>query len=830
MKDIDLLDEEKKLPSNLFILPVGPVPVFPGLLTHLMFSEAQDIDVINKAIKYGGMIGLVLSRESSSEDEDNVDENEKNEETLYSVGTVAKIIKQIKLPDGGVHVFISTIKRFEITSFLNSGRYLVAQAKYLEDNEFDKEKLVPWSRQLFFEINKLAEQDQMLNEQIKLNMINIDEPGKLADFLISNLEISGEEQQKLLECLDIQERMEKLLVHIKNEQEISKIQKSILFKVNKKVEKQQREYFLRQELKTIQMELGMTSDPKTALINKLEKQISEVKKYFNQEVKEKVEDEIEKLKGIEMIVPDFNVTRNYLENILKLPWAPSEENNISIAKARKILNRDHYGMIDVKDRILEYLAVRDLKKDNKGAIICFVGAPGVGKTSIGKSIATALNKEYFRFSVGGMKDESEIKGHRRTYVGAIPGKIIKGLQTCKSNNPLFLIDEVDKMGQSFQGDPASALLEVLDPEQNFSFRDNYLDLPFDLSNVLFIATANSINGIPGPLLDRMELIEVGGYTSDEKVQIGKKYLVPKSLDKMGLNTKDIKFSVSILKKIAQEYSREAGVRNFEKNLNKVNRKLAMKIVENPEIERPIKVNDNDIIELLGIPYFTSDNIIIANKTGMAIGLAWTAMGGDTLAIEAQAAKGSGKLQLTGQLGDVMKESINIAYTYLKCHTKKYRLSEDYFNNYDIHIHVPEGAIKKDGPSAGITMTTAIYSLITNQIIKPNLAMTGELSLMGKVMPIGGLKEKVLAAKRNKIKEIIIPKQNKKDLDKLDEKVKKGIDFHIVEDVSNVLEIAFPNDKKAQRPIIESKKQQESSNQAKIISEAVSIAIKEALRG
>ncbi len=821
MKDIDLLDEERNLPSNLFILPVGPVPVFPGLLTHLMFTETQDIDVINKAIKHGGMIGLLLSK-------DNKNDTVEEEESLYTVGTIAKIIKQIKLPDGGVHVFISTIKRFGVTSFLNSGKYLIAEVEYLDDEDYDKDELIPWARQLFTEIKKLADQDPMLNEQLKLNMINIEEPGKLADFLISNLEISGIEQQELLECLDIRERIEKLLIHIKNEQEISRIQKSILFKVNKKVEKQQREYFLRQELKTIQMELGMASDPKMALIAKMEQQIKEVDQYFNDEVREKVYDELEKLKGIEMIIPDFNVTRNYIENILKLPWKPSEDKAISIAAARKILNRDHYGMFDVKNRILEYLAIRALKKDNKGAIICFVGAPGVGKTSIGKSIATALNKEYFRFSVGGMKDESEIKGHRRTYVGAIPGKIIKGLQTCKTNNPLFLIDEIDKMGQSFQGDPASALLEVLDPEQNFSFRDNYLDLPFDLSNVLFIATANSINGIPGPLLDRMELIEVGGYTSDEKVMIGKKYLVPKSLKKMGLKKDDIIYSSKILKQIAEEYSREAGVRNFEKNLNKINRKFAMKIVENSDIERPIKVSEKDIIDFLGIPYFTSDNIIVANKPGMAIGLAWTAMGGDTLAIESQAAKGNGKLQLTGQLGDVMKESINIAYTYLKCNAKKYRLSLDYFNNYDIHIHVPEGAIKKDGPSAGVTMTTAIYSLVTNQVIKPKLAMTGELSLMGKVMPIGGLKEKVLAAKRNKIKEIIIPKQNKKDLDKLDQKVTKGIEFHLVDDVSQVLEIAFPNDKDAERPIVE--KPESNNEQTKLISEAVSTAIKEALRG
>lgn len=821
MSEKDLMIAEQALPSNLFILPVGPTPVFPGLLTHLMFTDEQDIKVVNQAIKHGGNIGLILTQA--------VDEADSyNEVNLYRIGTVAKIIKVIKLPDGGIHVFISTIKRFRADKFLESGDYTIAEVSYLEDEPYDKEELTPWTRQLYVEVKKLSDSDPMLNEQLKLNMVNIQDPGKLSDFLASSLDMDGKEQQELLECFNVRERIEKLLVYIKNEQEISRIQKSILNKVNRKVEKNQRDYFLRQELKTIQMELGITTDPKQQVLSKLKKQIHSLNKYFSDEVKEKVADELNKLNGIEMISPEFNISRTYLENIVKLPWAPTKKKDYSISGARKILNRDHYGMKDVKERILEFLAVRELAGNNKGAIICLVGAPGVGKTSIGRSIANALKKEYFRFSVGGMKDESEIKGHRRTYVGAIPGKIIKGLQVCKTNDPLFLIDEIDKMGQSFQGDPASALLEVLDPEQNNSFRDNYLDLPFDLSNVLFIATANSISGIPSPLLDRMELIEVGGYTSDEKVQIGKKYLVPKSLAKAGLNKEDIKFTPTILKKIAEEYSREAGVRNFEKNINKICRKVAMIIMEKPEEEKPIEITKNNLVDFLGIPYFTEETMIKANKPGMAVGLAWTSMGGDTLAIEAQASKGNGKLKLTGQLGDVMQESVNIAYTYLKCHTQELAIDYNWFETHDIHLHVPEGAIKKDGPSAGVTMTTALFSLITNQVMKKDLAMTGEISLMGKVMPIGGLKEKVLAAQRNKIKEIIIPKNNKKDLDKLDEKVTKGISFHTVEDVSEVIKIAFPDDDKTKRP--KSDTEDKKKEQYELISEAVSAAVKEVIRG
>jgi ATP-dependent Lon protease len=484
----------------------------------------------------------------------------------------------------------------------------------------------------------------------------------------------------------------------------------------------------------------------------------------------------------------------------------------------------------VKDRILEFLAVRKKKQDTKGSIICLVGPPGVGKTSVGVSIARALKKQYFRFSVGGMNDESEIKGHRRTYIGAMPGKIVQGLRITKVKNPVFLIDEIDKMGVSYQGDPASALLEVLDPEQNTSFRDTYLDIPFDVSEVLFICTANTLETIPRPLLDRMEIIQLSGYTSDEKLAIGKKYLVPKSLEKHGLSKSEIKYTPAILRKIADEYAREAGVRNFEKSLHKINRKVALLLTEDPSTKVPVTIDEKLLHEMLGDPIFVEDEILKADRPGMAIGLAWTSMGGDTLIIEAQNTPGKGEIKLTGQLGEVMQESVSIAYTWVKAHAKEHKIDPSWFDNNAVHLHVPEGATPKDGPSAGITMTVALYSLVTGQTIAPNLAMTGELTLKGKVMPIGGLKEKVLAARRNKIKTILIPQYNKRDLDKLEDSVKEGITFHLVGQIEQVLGYAFPDDDKREvMAPIKVEANQSNINEIASISASVAQAVREALR-
>ncbi|HZJ88668.1 MAG TPA: endopeptidase La [Sphaerochaeta sp.] len=818
MSEKELMPVEQLLPNNLFILPVAGNPVFPGLFTPLMITDTQDVEIVNQAIKHGGFLGLLLMKEDSESDE-------YLPENLYTVGTVAKIVKKIKLPDGGISIFISTLKRFEITQFYPSGPYLVSEVRYLEDIEDEVDELRAWTRLLLTEMKALTKNNQLFSEEMRLNMVNIDHPGKLADFIASILSVEGNQQQEILETLVVRKRIEQVLVFIKNEQNIARVQAKIQARVNQRIEKNQREYFLREELKSIQQELGLTTNPKVELIMRLKKKFATLP--LNEEARETVERELSRLEGMEPNSPEYALTRTYLEIISDLPWEDPKPETFAINSARRSLERDHYGMQDVKDRILEFLAVRKKKQDTKGSIICLVGPPGVGKTSVGVSIARALKKEYFRFSVGGMNDESEIKGHRRTYIGAMPGKIIQGLRITKSKNPVFLIDEIDKMGISYQGDPASALLEVLDPEQNSSFRDTYLDIPFDLSQVLFITTANTLDTIPRPLLDRMEIIELSGYTSDEKLSIGRKYLVPKSLEKHGLTKEEVTYTPTILRKIADEYAREAGVRNYEKSLDKIHRKVALTLVENPPEELPIRVNAERLVEYLGQPIFREDEILKADRPGMAIGLAWTALGGDTLLIEAQSTPGKGEVKLTGQLGDVMQESASIAHTWIKAHALERKIDPAWFEQNAVHLHVPEGATPKDGPSAGITMVVALYSLITDQVMRRNVAMTGELSLKGKVMPIGGLKEKVLAARRNKIKEIIVPRFNQRDLDKLDEKVKQGLTFHMVSTIDEVLEIAFPNDAKRKAPKLSESTM--PSGQVAAISAAVAEAVKEVMR-
>lgn len=817
MSEQELMPIEQLLPNNLFILPVTGNPVFPGLFTPLMITDTQDVEIVNQAIKHGGFLGLLLVKDEGEGDEYAA-------ENLYTVGTVAKIVKKIKLPDGGISIFISTLKRFETKQFYPSGPYLVAEVRYLEDIEDEVDELRAWTRLLLSEMKTLTKNNQLFSEEMRLNMVNIDHPGKLADFIASILNVDRKQQQAILETLVVRRRIEKVLVFIKNEQNIAQVQAKIQARVNQKIEKNQREYFLREELRSIQQELGMTTNPKMELITRLKAKFKNLP--LNEEAKESVEREMSRLEGMEPSSPEYALTRTYLEIISDLPWKDPKPENFSIDSARRILERDHYGMKDVKDRILEFLAVRKKKQDTKGSIICLVGPPGVGKTSVGVSIARALKKEYFRFSVGGMNDESEIKGHRRTYIGALPGKIIQGLRITKTKNPVFLIDEIDKMGISYQGDPASALLEVLDPEQNSSFRDTYLDLPFDVSQVLFITTANTTETIPRPLLDRMEIIELSGYTSEEKLAIGRKYLVPKSLEKHGLTKAEVKYTPAILRKIADEYAREAGVRNYEKSLHKIHRKIALRLIESPPETLPITIDDVLLRELLGEPIFVEDEILKADRPGMAIGLAWTSMGGDTLIIEAQNTPGKGEVKLTGQLGDVMQESVSIAHTWVKAHAVEHNIDPAWFEHNAIHLHVPEGATPKDGPSAGITMACALYSLVTDQVMAPNLAMTGELSLKGKVMPIGGLKEKVLAARRNKIRDIIIPAFNKRDLDKLDETVTKGIDFHLVTSIEEVLAIAFPDDAKRKSVKAKAEGPLSTDEEITVISRAVTQAVKE----
>ncbi|MDY7028912.1 MAG: endopeptidase La [Spirochaetota bacterium] len=782
MADRQIIPADQILPNKLLIVPLGGKPIFPGIFTPIMIQSQEDIEVVERAINGDSMIGLVLTKETGEEEP----EDNRNIE-LYNVGTVAKIVKKINLPDGGFNIFVSTLKRFKIKKFLSEHLPISAAVEYLDDINDSSNEVKALTRSLLSEMKQLSENNPLFSEEMRLNMVNIDHPGKIADFITSILNIQREEQQKILSTTDVYKRMEFVLIHIKKEQELLKIQKKIQREINEKIEKSQREYFLKEELKKIKEELGMPTDSKSSEYMRFKEAIEKLD--LKGEVKEQVEQELNKFSLMDPNSSEFIVTRNYLDTIISLPWNKSEPGDFDMEEAHAILEKDHYGLEDVKDRILEYLAVRKLKKDTKGSILCLVGAPGVGKTSVGKSIARALGKEFFRFSVGGMRDEAEIKGHRRTYVGAMPGKILQGLRIVKTNDPVFMIDEIDKMGVSFQGDPSSALLEVLDPEQNSSFRDHYLDLPFDISNILFIVTANTLDTIPRPLLDRMEVIRLSGYIEEEKVAIAKRYLIPKSLERSGLKKKDVRYKKSALTTIAGSYAREAGVRNFEKYLDKIHRKISRRIVLK-ESEPPVTIDASNLEEFLGKPVFRADDVKRATSPGVAIGLAWTNFGGDTLFIEAVSNPGREGFRLTGQMGNVMQESANIAYTYVRHIAEQFDVGKDFFENNQIHLHIPEGATPKDGPSAGITMATALLSLIRNKKIRANTAMTGELSLVGRVLPIGGLKEKTIAARRNRIKTIIIPKANEKDLEEIPDHVKKGINFRPVENMAEVIDIAF----------------------------------------
>lgn len=780
MSNFEVAPLELSLPQKLRIIPLSGKPIFPGIFTPIMLSGESDVQAIEQAVESDGHVGFVLTRSE--------EEAHPGFEDLHQVGTVAKIVKRIKLPDGGMNVFISTVRRFRIKKPIQTELPMIAAVEYIEESEDDSLETKAMARSLISEIKQISEGNPLFSEEMRLNMVNIDHPGKIADFITSILNIERDQQQDVLETPDIRQRMEKVLVFLKKEKELLRLQKKIQGQINEKIEKSQREYFLKEQLRAIKEELGIAADGKSDELRRIEQAMEQLE--LPEDVKEALENELQKFSLMEPNSSDYHVTRNYLDTVISLPWNDEEPKEIDIKKAQKILNADHYGLEDVKERILEFLAVHKKKKDFRGSIILLVGPPGVGKTSIGKSIAKALGKEFFRFSVGGMRDEAEIKGHRRTYVGAMPGKIIQGLKIVKRKDPVFMIDEIDKMGNSYQGDPSSALLEVLDPEQNGSFRDHYLDLPFDVSRVLFIVTANTLDTIPRPLLDRMEVIRLSGYIAQEKVAIAKKYLVPKSMAKNGLTKDEVSFSRSALLSIAENYAREAGMRNYEKAVDKINRKIATALVME-EREAPISIDQDDLSEYLGQAYFRGEERNIL-RPGMVTGLAWTNFGGDTLIIETVATLGREAFKLTGQMGKVMQESANIAYTWVKSYLQNQGQGEqgEYFDKHTVHIHIPAGATPKDGPSAGITMASALLSLVKGKKIRKSLAMTGELSLSGSVLPIGGLKEKTIAAKRSKVKEIIVPAANERDLEEIPEHVKKGIRFYPVEHMDQVIEILF----------------------------------------
>lgn len=850
------------LPTTIFIIPMRGCPIFPGLFTTIEVSDKQDIDIIRHCERYNGF-GLLLLKNDAK------DNNKLTEEDFYKVGTFVRVKNQINTIYGTKSLFLETICRFKVDAmFINRG-VITAQVTYIEEDALSEVEDKAFTATLREALDKRSDRSFLL-ENLRFNASNISEAIRLADYLASAV-VPRPQQQEILETFDGKVRIMKVLKVLAEELAVQHMHDEIQGMVSKRIDSRQREYFLREELRYIKKqlyELGHNADELDSEDSENSSESSPSSKQprkprlidrlkalnLTGETYETVMDEYQRMSSMDTNNPEYSMTRTYLELIADLPWNTMTPDDYSLDRARDILEKDHYGIKDVKDRILEFLAVRKLKNDTKGSIICLVGPPGTGKTSIGISIAKALNKKYYRFSVGGMRDEAEIKGHRRTYIGSMPGQIIKGLRVTKSKNPVFVIDEVDKMTVSAQGDPASALLEVLDPEQNSTFRDHYLDVPFDVSNVLFIVTANTTDTIPRPLLDRMEVIELSGYTSDEKLHIGKKYLVPKSRAKHGLKATDIQYTDKMLRKIAEEYAREAGVRNFEKALDKIHRKVAMEIVQDgykrsalleadPSaassfadleksgelLKRPVRVSDALLLRYLGQPIFHEDEVIRANKVGMSIGLAWTSMGGDVLAIEAQHIPGRGELKITGQLGDVMQESANIAFSYIKSICSGHGIDLSWFDRNSIHLHVPEGATPKDGPSAGITMATAIYSLVTGQVMAQDMAMTGELSLLGKVMPIGGLKEKVLAARRNLVKTILIPKFNKRDLDKLEANVKEGIEFHLVSDMEEVLAFAFPSDKFALGSVVPASSAVALSPEEKLAA-AVASAVAKALKG
>ncbi|MBW2688938.1 MAG: endopeptidase La [Deltaproteobacteria bacterium] len=770
------------LPTGLPIIPLRPRPAFPGIMIPLVLNGEAQVVALHQAMEHQVQtIGLVMVRDLDEED---------GVKNLHKIGVAAKIVKVLHTEKNAAHVLVNSLERFSIEDIHEKGSSLYARVRYHFATELSvNPELRAYSMAILSTLKELVQINPLYSEEIKLflNRSSLDDPGRLADFAANLTSADGQQLQEILATFDVRKRIDKVLVLLKKELEVSRLQTKISKQIEDKVSAQQREFFLREQLKAIKSELGLEKEGKDTEIEKYQKRLKKLK--FNEEAERAVEDEMEKLQLIEPTSPEYNVSRNYLDWLTILPWGVFSKDSYNIARARRVLDRDHYGLKDVKERILEFIAVGKMKGDISGSILCLIGPPGVGKTSIGHSIAEALGREFFRFSLGGMRDEAEIKGHRRTYIGAMPGKFIQAMKTVGTSNPVIMLDEVDKIGASFQGDPASALLEVLDPEQNGSFRDHYLDVPFDLSNVLFISTANQLDTIPRPLLDRMEMIRLSGYILEEKLEIAKRYLIPKALKSHGLVRSQVTIRKAALKQIIEGYAREAGVRNLEKQIKKIMRRATMAFAEDESLEK-ILVTRKNLEDYLEKPIFTADEIF-EGVPGVVTGLAWTSLGGVTLQIEATAvlAKAKGFKQ-TGQLGKVMVESSEIAYSYVMAHIADYGVEPEFFDQHFIHLHVPAGATPKDGPSAGITMATALVSMITGKTVKKKLAMTGELTLTGRVLPIGGVKEKTIAARRSGLKILIFPDDNRADFDDLPDYLKEGLEVHFVKTFNDVYQIVF----------------------------------------
>ncbi|BAO77135.1 endopeptidase La [Winogradskyella sp. PG-2] len=781
-EDEELINNES-LPESLPILSLRNTVLFPGVVIPITAGRDASIKLINDANKGGKVIGVVSQKDESVENPTAKD--------IYKIGTVARILKVLKMPDGNTTVVIQGKKRFQIKEVISEKPYLTAtisdisEAKPAKDNEEFK-AIIDSIKDLSLEIIK---ESPNIPSEASFAIKNIESNSFLVNFVSSNMNLKVEEKQELLKINDLKERALQTLKFMNMEYQKLELKNDIQNKVQSDMNQQQREYFLHQQMKTIQEELGGGVSSSEEIEEM--KTRSKAKKW-DDKVKVHFDKELSKMQRMNPQVAEYSIQRNYLDLFLDLPWNEFSKDKFDLKRAMKILDRDHFGLDDVKRRIIEYLAVLKLRNDMKSPILCLYGPPGVGKTSLGKSIAEALGREYVRISLGGLRDESEIRGHRKTYIGAMPGRIIQSLKKAQTSNPVFVLDEIDKLSTGNQGDPSSAMLEVLDPEQNSEFYDNFLEMGYDLSKVMFVATANSLNTIQPALRDRMEIINVTGYTIEEKVEIAKRHLLPKQLKEHGLDSKHLKIAKPQLEKIVEGYTRESGVRGLEKQIAKMVRYAAKNIAM--EEKYNIKISNDDVIEVLGSPRLERDKYENNNVAGVVTGLAWTRVGGDILFIESILSKGKGSLTITGNLGKVMKESATIAMEYIKANTDEFGIKPEVFDKYNVHIHVPEGATPKDGPSAGVTMLTSLVSLFTQRKVKKSLAMTGEITLRGKVLPVGGIKEKILAAKRARIKEILLCEDNKRDIDEIKPEYLKGLTFHYVTDMSDVLKLALTNQK------------------------------------
>jgi ATP-dependent Lon protease len=781
----DAVASTEPLPDALPILPLRETVTYPDTLTPLAVGQERSINLVNDVLSGNRMLAMVASKDPELD--------KPGPDDLYGVGVAGTVARMMKVPDGTLRILVQGGVRIRILDYVSEEPYLVAKIEEMPDVIEASTELEALTRNVQSTFSQIIEAIPYLPEELQLAVANLDEPSALSHLIAGALRISTEEKQELLETLDVTKRLRRLSEILTRELEVVQLGSKIQSQVESEIDKGQREYFLRQQLKAIQEELG-EGDEQQAELSELRQRIEEAE--LPEEAQKAAERELSRLEKLPPVAAEYGVIRTYLEWLVDLPWSKQTEDDLDIGNARKVLDEDHYDLEEVKDRILEYLAVRKLNPDSPGPILCFVGPPGVGKTSLGRSIAKALGREFERISVGGVRDEAEIRGHRRTYIGALPGTIVRALRDAGTRNPVFMIDEIDKMGADFRGDPSSAMLEVLDPAQNATFRDHYLDLPFDLSDVLFIATANILDTIPLPLQDRMEVIQLAGYTVDEKLHIARRYLVPRQLKANGLKASQIEFADPALTAIIEEYTREAGVRNLEREIGTVCRKVARDVAEG-KAKGKVRISAKRARELLGKRKFFSETRRRTKDPGVATGLAWTPVGGEVLFIEASAVPGSGNLTITGQLGDVMRESAQAALTWVRRHSKEVApgLPDDWFAKHDIHVHVPAGAVPKDGPSAGVAMTTALASLISSRPVRNDVAMTGEITLTGQVLPIGGLKEKSLAAQRAGIKQVIVPDRNEGDVEEISEQEREGLDFVYADDVGDVLKVALQTDGK-----------------------------------